>query len=91
MKIYQTNAGLGYNELAYLIRLCKTQNGYNYLCIGIKNVDDNPMYVIGETVNNLNDFYLEETTYKLTDSPLYGTYLFNYWLLINHYGFNDSF
>ena len=83
MKIFQTNAALGYRQLAFLIRLAKSENGYNYLCIGTQNISDNEMYQIGKIVEDLNDFYLENTTFRLKDSELNGTYLFDYW--VSHY------
>ena len=83
MKIYQTNAALGYRQLAFLIRLDKSANGHNYLCIGTQNINDNEMYQIGKIVEDLEDFYLEDTTFKITDSELNGTYLFDYW--VSHY------
>lgn len=79
MKLYQTNAALGYKQLAFLIRLDESKNGYNYLCIDT-NFGENNMYQIGNVVSDLEDYYLEETTYNITKSPLYNTYLFNYWL-----------
>ena len=78
MKIYQTNAGLGYRQLAFLIRLDKTDNGYNYLCIGTKNVNTDTTYLVGAVIE-LEDLYIENTTLKRSDSELYGTYLFDYW------------
>ena len=83
MKIFQTNAALCYKELAFLIRLDKSANGYNYLCVGTQNIDDNEMYQIGKIVEDLEDFYLEDTTFKIEDSELHGTYLFDYW--VSHY------
>lgn len=84
-RVYQTDAALGYKQLAFLIRLEKSKNGYDYLCIGTQNVDSD-FYQIGEIVKDLEDFYLEETTYKITDSPLHGTYLFDYWIS-NYYAY----
>jgi hypothetical protein len=83
MKIFQTNAALGYRQLAFLIRLDKSENGYNYLCIGTQNINDSDMYQVGKVVEDLEDFYLEETSFKLTDSELNGNYLFDYW--VSHY------
>jgi uncharacterized protein YaiL (DUF2058 family) len=71
MKVYQTNASLGYNQLAYLIRL----DSENYLCIDTENVSDGT-YEIGEKVSQLDDFYLEETNYKIEQSPIYNSFLF---------------
>ena len=80
MKVYQTNAALGYNQLAFLIRLDKSTNGYNYLCIGTQTNGHyfNKMYEVGKVVEDLKDYYLEDTTYKVEDSPLNGTYLFEF-------------
>ena len=83
MKIFQTNASLGYRQLAFLIRLDKSANGYNYLCIGTQNVYDYEMYQIGKIVEDLEDSCLEDTTFKIADSELNGTYLFDYWC--SHY------
>jgi hypothetical protein len=80
MKIFQTNVGLGFRQYAYLIRLDKSENGYNYICIGTLNVNDTDMYKVGEIVEDLEDLYLENTTFKIEDSELYGTYLFKYWI-----------
>ena len=78
MKIYQTNAGLGYRQLAFLIRLDKTDNGYNYLCIGTKNVNTDTTYLVGAAIE-LEDIYIEDSTFQVSDSELNGTYLFDYW------------
>jgi len=83
MEIFQTNTALGYRQLAFLIRLDKNVNGYNYICIGTQNIGNDDIYQIGEIVEDLEDFYLEDTTFKITDSELNGTYLFDY--LISHY------
>ena len=82
MKTFQTNAGLGYQQFAFLIRLDKTDNGYNYLCIGTKNVHTDTEYWTGAVVE-LEDIYIEDSTFQVSDSELNGTYLFNYW--INNY------
>ncbi len=82
MKIYQSDGGLGYNQLAFLIRLEETKNGYNYLCVDTQNIEpeDDTSYVIGEIVEDLENIYVKESTYKVEESPLYGTFLFNYFL-----------
>lgn len=81
MQVYQTNAALGYNQLAFIVPIGKAKNGYNYLCIGTKNVTSGD-YQVGGVVDDLEDIYLEATTYKVTDSPLAGTYLFEYWIKV---------
>jgi len=74
LEVFQTNAAL-----ACLIRWDKSGNGYNYLCIDTKDIDsNNDYYEIGEIVEDLEDIYLEETTYKINSSPLIGSYLFEY-------------
>ena len=75
VKVYQTNAALGYRQLAYLIKL----KNNDYLCIGTLNVVDYS-YNVGDVVKDLEDYYLEQTDYKLEDSPLFGTFLFDYYI-----------
>jgi len=80
MKIYETSSGLGYKQYAYLIRIKKSENGHDYLCIGTKSSRGWDNYVIGEIVEDLEDYSVKESGYKLHDSPLAGDYLFNYWV-----------
>lgn len=79
MVIYETNAGLGYNQFAFLIRLDKTKNGYNYLCIGTQWIDDYS-YIVGNIVNDLEDVYITTSYYKIEESPLYNTFLFDFFI-----------
>lgn len=73
-EIYQTNAGLGYGELAYLLKLSKDK----YLCIGIK-VNQSSIYEVGEIIKDeYNDLALGKTQFKLEDSTLYNKELFEY-------------
>lgn len=80
MKIYQTNAALGYKQLAYIIELNQTKNGHDYLVIGVHNIADLDCYEIGTIIEDLEDIYLEETKYKIEDSPLHGSFLFDFFL-----------
>ena len=81
MIIYETTAALGYNQKAYLIRLDESENGYNYLCIDGSNLADTDLYIIGEEVEDLEDFYVEETNwYRIEQSPLWGSFLFDAFL-----------
>ena len=82
MKTYMTDGGLGYNEYAILVRLDKTENEYNYLVID-RYIRNDDQYQIGSVVEDLEDIYVSESSYKLSDSPLHGTFLFNYF--INNY------
>lgn len=79
MEIYQTNAALGYMQLAYIIKLNQTKNGYDYLVIGGKNITSDD-YEIGTVIKDLEDIYIEETDYKIENSPLFGKFLFEYFL-----------
>jgi len=84
MKIYVTTAGLGYNEKAFLLRLTRTNSkieSHDYLCIGLQNVTDNEIYKIGSVVKDWESFYVETTLeFDITESPLYGDFLFNYFI-----------
>ncbi len=89
MKIYVTDAGLGHQQFAWLIRVNKSENGYNYLCIDTQNIsEDSTEYTPGGVVKDLEDIYVVENdnTYGLTDkdilkhSPLHGSFLFNYFI-----------
>jgi len=81
MKVYQTDAGLGYMQLAFLVCLEKSENGYNYLCIDTQLIgEDDNMYQIGNIVKDLEGIYVQETNYDITQSPLYNTYLFKFFL-----------
>ena len=77
MKVFQTNATLGYNQLFYIAKIGESDN---YLIIGTKNVSSYNDYQIGDTIEDLPDISIEETNYKIEQSPLFGTYLFNYWM-----------
>ena len=78
MIIYQTNSGLRYKCFAYFIRLKKIHLGYTYLCIG-KNEDNDTIYLIGE-INKMESWEVERSSYRLEDSPLSGTFLFESFL-----------
>jgi len=81
MIIYETTAALGYNQKAYLLRLDESNNGYNYLCIGVENIYDSDIYSIGEVVYDLEDFYVDEAVcYVIQKSPLYNTFLFDFFI-----------
>lgn len=78
-KIYKTNSGLGYNEYVYLLY---TVHGYLVIdTIGYSNP-----YVIGD-INPIDDFEyleLEESNYNIENSPLYCTFLFQFFLTNIH-------
>jgi hypothetical protein len=80
MKTYITDAALGYGQYAYLIRLDKSKNGYNYLCIGTVNVDYEDGYELGCVVKDLENIYITESILKIEESPLYGSFLFDFFI-----------
>lgn len=82
VKVYETNSGLGYNQMAYLI-----QAGEGYLVIDILNIPLNDYYVIGKIVE-LEKYEITESSYSIDDSPLKGKYLFEYFL--QHFNFNNN-
>lgn len=75
MKIYETNSGLGWNQIAYLI-----ESSEGYLVIDLSGVRDyDTHYVIGEIVE-MEEYELEESNYNINNSPLKGKYLFEFYL-----------
>lgn len=78
IKTYITDAGLGYKQFAILIRLNKSKNGYNYLCIDTNA--SNSSYVVGELVEDLENFYVSEHNYDIKKSELYTSFLFNFFI-----------
>jgi len=83
MKIFETTAGLGYQQKAYLVRLNQTENGYDYLCIGGENLHRTGDYEIGKVVKDLEDFYVEDSLFVISESPLHGEFLFD-WFVENY-------
>jgi hypothetical protein len=75
--VYTTNASLGYAKYAHLIKLGKGENGYKYLIIDTNC--KNEEYIIGD-ICDLEDFYVEKIEYDLSQSPLYRTFLFKFFL-----------
>jgi hypothetical protein len=80
MTVYKTNSALGYNQYAYLLRLNKSNNGYDYLCIDIHNIKDNDMYKVGEVVKDMLNNEVESSDYNIKESPIYNTFLFQEFL-----------
>jgi len=74
MKIFQTNAALGYGELVYLLKIDETR----YLVIDNRLYYSDDKYRIGsiEEFKEDEQYYLECTSYTLEESPLYGGFLF---------------
>lgn len=73
MKIFETNAALGYLELAYFI---KTQKKGEYLCISTNFDKRNDTYVVGKS-EILEDYVSKPSDFDIKNSPLYDTFLFN--------------
>lgn len=79
-KVYVTNGGLGYKQYAHLIRLDKSERGYNYLTIERTNMCGVDRYQLGEVEEDLEDIYVEEVDYDMKDSDLHNTFLFEEFL-----------
>ena len=75
MEIFQTNATLGHQQLAFIVRLDKTKNGHDYLIIGEQYLTGE--YGLGEVIKDLEDLYVEESSFTIEESPLHGTFLFD--------------
>ena len=83
INIYKTDAALGYGQAAYLIRLDKSNLGYNYLCIGTKGERTEEEYEVGKVILDLADYYVTEcysSEFSEHDSPLHKTFLFQFFL-----------
>jgi hypothetical protein len=81
LKIYKTDANLAYGQCAWLIRLKKSTNGHDYLCIDTSNCYFEDNYHIGKIVENLEDIYVEvENRYSIEDFPIYEQFLFKFFL-----------
>lgn len=78
-KIYKTNSGLGYNEYAYLLY---TVHGY----LVVDTIGYSDSYVIGDIkpVVYFEYLELEESNYDIAKSPLYCTFLFQFFLTNIH-------
>ena len=80
MEVYQTNAALAYLQLAFLIRLEKSKNGYNYLCVGTQCIYNDNEYEVGRVVLDLEDIYVAESEQQLSCFDINKNYLFTEWL-----------
>jgi hypothetical protein len=81
IQVYCTNAALGHQQYAYLVRLDPSDNGYDYLCVKTLNIPSyDETYVLGEVVKDLEDFYVEEIDWDIKKSPLINNFLFQYFL-----------
>ena len=62
MQTYATNSQLGNGHLAYFIKLGKTKDGYNYLCIENENYHANDCidFKIGEVYDIRDKFMWSE-------------------------------
>ncbi len=79
LKVFISDGGLGYGQAAFLIKL----EGDDYLCIATHGIDEDDtyaMYRVGEIVKDLEDIYVSPSDFKLEDSPLFKTYLFQHFL-----------
>lgn len=70
IKVFETNSGLGYTELAYLYR-CPDGT---FICIDIDTIRCQDMYTVGEIVEGIDHFQPSE--YNIKASPLYSSFWF---------------
>lgn len=73
--IYKSDYNLNSGECIYLVRLDKTKNGYSYLCVD-KYTDGCDEYFVGGIVQDLEDYYVEETDINISeiyfcDTPIF--------------------
>ena len=69
IEVFKTNAGLGYEEFAYLLRI--TQN--EYLCVGLDaRHPEDTAWVVGEKKNdNFGDLFLQPSDFDIWKSDWY--------------------
>jgi len=80
-KVYETTAGLGYRQKAYVIKInYSLKDLCTVLCIGGENLNDGDSFYIGQ-VSDLEDFYMEESDFSIRQSPLYNEVFYDF--LIN--------
>lgn len=79
MRIFETNAGLGYGQLAYLVRMQKSENGHNYLCVG-KNFQGESEFEVGEIVKDLESFYVQVSDWDIKNSDYSENFFFKFWV-----------
>lgn len=80
MTIIETNSALGYSEVAYLIKT----NENDFLCIYCNEEDKGDTYRVGNAYELVDYEYQEVIKEKhemvLKESPLYDTYLLEYFI-----------
>jgi len=74
MKFFTTNEGLDYKEYGIFLHLNENQ----YLCVEIQSNFSSCMYEVGELYDLSDYISLMEIDYDIKDSPLNGTFLFNF-------------
>ena len=79
MKVYKTTYNLKNNQEAYLIKLDRFIYGHDYLCVDT-NVKKGNEYKVGEVVDNIPSTELESSEYDIKNSPIYNTFLFQYFI-----------
>ena len=78
--VYESNDGLRHNQLAYFVR---TRSG-KLLCIGHHGeLSSSSACGIGDSISNSDQrfmFNIKRSEYDIKNSPIFGTYLFDYFL-----------
>jgi hypothetical protein len=80
MRIYKSTAGCGHGQYAYVIRVAKNGDTWDYLCIWTNEFSDIPVHEEGAIIAGLEDTYVEKTTLSIEDFPIAKTFLFKYFM-----------
>ena len=77
LKIYKTNSALGYNQYAYLLQCTE-----GFLVVDTIGCYGDDTYKIGEIkpIDYFEYLELEESNYDIESSPLYDTFLFQFFI-----------
>lgn len=71
MKTYETTYMLGYGQFSYFV---KTDTGLLVIW------SNNSVYEVGQHIEVTDDIILDESHFNIEDSPLYYTFLFQYFM-----------
>ena len=71
MKTYETTSMLGYGQFSYFV---KTYTGLLVIW------SNNSVYEVGQHIEDTEDIILDESHFNIEESPLYNTFLFQYFI-----------
>ncbi len=77
MEIFETNSGLGYCQRVFMIHI----KHKTYLIVGHENLTNQELvnYEVGLLIEK-DDYEIEQSLFDIEHSPLYNTFLFNFFL-----------